>query len=69
MGDIKSIFTSKTFWVNVIVLLIGLLTQLGDQPWIPPATLAFLTSVILPMLNIFLRWLSDEPVRVLPKKR
>ena len=64
----KSIFLSKTFWVNAIVLLIGLLTQLGDQTWISPEILAIITSVVLPMVNVVLRWLTTQPVRVLPIK-
>ena len=56
----KSIFKSKTFWVNV--LSAGLeLTQVLP---IPPGTLLLVTNA----LNIALRVITEEPVHVVSPK-
>ena len=56
----KSLFKSKTFWVNVLtagVELSGVLTGL-----IPPGALQIATNV----LNIALRLVTSQPVSVMP---
>ena len=51
---VKSLFRSKTFWVNVLTLAV---TVAG---FLPPKYAA----IALPILNIVLRLVTDEPVRV-----
>ena len=57
----KSIFTSKTFWFNVIAGLgafaqsQGLLTIIPD-PWGPP---------IVALINLLLRYVTIQPVTLL----
>ena len=58
----KSIFTSRTFWVNlltVIFMLVNRKEQIIDPDIIDP-----LVVVILPLLNIGLRAITKEPVRL-----
>lgn len=65
----KSIFASKTFWINAITLVIGIVTLISGQTWIPENVAMFLTAAVLPVLNIALRFFSDnKQVTVLPKK-
>lgn len=57
----KSLFASKTFWVNV--LSAGL--ELSQVLPIPPGYLLLATNVI----NIALRVLTDQPVHVVSAKQ
>lgn len=70
----KSLFASKTFWVNAIVGLLALLTEIqgilpsfADILSIPPSWgrwLLFATAVA----NILLRRISDQPARITPER-
>jgi hypothetical protein len=56
----KSIYTSKTFWVNIVSALIAILAlpeigQLSPQ-WLP------YIGTVTAILNVFLRSLTTEPV-------
>lgn len=59
----KSVFTSKTFWLNAITFVVALLTSLMGTDFIQshPDVVAIFVMV-LNMLNIILRFLSDRPV-------
>ncbi len=59
----KSIFKSKTFWVNAVTILIAIATYFGispDQALAEKAT-TFLLAVS-PIVNIFLRLVTKQPV-------
>jgi hypothetical protein len=56
----KSIFVSKTFWVNVISGILGILS-LPQVAQLPPSVLMYI-GVITPLLNVILRRISDTPV-------
>lgn len=57
----KSIFESKTFWASAFSFVIGLVNLLVAQPFLPPELLA-LAPVILGVLGVLLRWVTDQPV-------
>lgn len=59
----KNIFKSKTLWVNSVLAIMAGLNQLGDLGVAPE-------RVILGMAigNILLRFLTKEPVNLLPSK-
>lgn len=57
----KSIFASKTFWANTLVILVAAATSASQQEWAQQhvATIA----VVIAVLNIFLRFLTTQPVK------
>lgn len=55
---IKSILKSKTFWFNIIVIAIGILSLI--QGYLENGTAITLTGVI----GVILRVLTKEPVKV-----
>jgi hypothetical protein len=58
MKDAKSIFKSKTFWLNAI----GLVQILTNIVPVDPE----ITAVIMTLLNILNRKLTDGPVYIIP---
>lgn len=64
--EAKSIFQSKTFWVNAIVILAGILNE--AVPVVQDQTLSR-SAIIYAILMIVLRKLSTGPVEVKAPKR
>jgi len=58
----KSIFASKTFWLNIAIALIGsVATQVPDLAFLAkPETLAIGAGI----LNIIMRFFTKQPVSV-----
>lgn len=66
----KSLFASKTFWVNAIAALVALLSSLSGSELIagnPQLAQAFV--LIVSLLNVYLRWLTDSPVHLARSSR
>ena len=61
----KSIFASKTFWVNSIVTVTSLATYIADSALLAnhPETVALIGTGI-GMLNVILRLMTKEAVTV-----
>jgi len=60
--ETKSILSSKTFWVNlltVVVLLVNRKEQIIDPLVVEP-----LAVVVLPFVNVVLRMVTTKPVRI-----
>ena len=55
----KSIFTSKTFWFNVLTGGLAILDQV--TPVLPPSVQSALPAVIM-LGNLLLRYLTVQPV-------
>lgn len=55
----KSIFQSKTFWVNLITFL---LVILGQDVLVSIGLTAKLQMVIITTLNVILRFITNQPV-------
>ena len=64
MKESKSIFESKTFWANTIAFFVGFVNLLVAQPFLPPEVLAY-GPVVLGVLNVLLRWVTDQPISTL----
>lgn len=56
----KSLFKSKTFWVNAISTTLEVAQLLSGTQIVPPGTLTIVTGV----LNIALRKVTSQPVHV-----
>lgn len=56
--DIKSIFQSKTFWVNVLILVLTV-ADVMPVKW---------AMYITPIANVLLRMLTNQPVTLTGKK-
>jgi len=67
--NIKSIFKSKTIWVNVLSLVAGAIVFVNEHQIITdnPDAVAALTGV-LALINLGLRFLTDSAVAVVPPK-
>lgn len=56
----KSIFASKTFWLNMVVLVPLLVQWASGHHWIPDADAA----MILAAANIIIRTMTNQPVTI-----
>ena len=60
----KSIWASKTFWVNIIALLATLSTAFGFDLGLTPETQIAVVGVVMSVANIILRLISESKVTV-----
>jgi hypothetical protein len=64
--ETKSIFQSKTFWINAITAVAGILTTIGGSDLIqqnPQA--AGVMAIVIGVANVLLRLVTKQPVKVL----
>jgi hypothetical protein len=60
----KPFFHSKTFWTNLIVILIAVLTFLLDHELIKDNVQVIqIFTAAIGLLNLFLRLLTRQPIR------
>lgn len=62
--DMKPWYLSKTFWVNVFTLAIGIAAVLAESEFLADNKdiVLMITALVVPLLNVFLRWLTDMPI-------
>lgn len=66
--EAKSILASKTFWANIIGLVAFIMTKYGYglPPEIAtPEAVQQTIETLMPVLNIFLRTITTQPVKIL----
>ena len=68
MNDVKSIFKSKTFWVNAAVIIVGVASMLTDPVQYGPEVAKW-AAVVLAVVNIVLRTITTGPVSIKPQKK
>lgn len=68
MND-KPIYTSKTFWVNVVAIIATLTGVFGLDLNLDPDTQAAAVTAILGVVNIVLRIKTSAPIKPLGKKQ
>ena len=54
----KSLFSSKTFWMNAIAFSVEIFQSLADTQVVPEQWIL----VGLPIANIVMRWITKDPV-------
>jgi len=59
----KPFWKSKTIWAN----LAGLITYVAGAGLLPPGAVPIATGLVIPILNILLRFKTDEAVYVRKK--
>jgi len=62
----KAWYKSKTVWVNVITLalgIIGVFIASGGDVGIPPQVIAVLVGLVVPILNVVLRFITTEAIK------
>jgi len=64
----KPWYKSKTIWANVIVIVVAIGLYLQTQPGVIPDQYAVYFAAFLGVLNIILRFLSDQPITLTKKK-
>ena len=57
----KSILTSKTFWVNLLTVLVIIINR--KERLVDPLIVEPLAVVILPFVNMVLRSITTKPVK------
>jgi hypothetical protein len=67
LSEAKSIFSSKTFWTNVLgPVFLYLATKYGLN--LDADTQAQIVLIVMAVANIILRRLTSQPVTILPPK-
>jgi hypothetical protein len=61
-GSTKNPFVSKTVIANVLAGVLAVLGIAINSPAVPPQYIAIGTGVVMPVLNIILRFLTDKPL-------
>jgi hypothetical protein len=66
-SEVKSIFTSKTFWLNILGPVFAFLaTKYGLQ--VDADTQAQILLIVMAIANIVMRRFTSSPVTILPAK-
>lgn len=59
----KSFLKSKTFWFNVVALVVIIVTAFGFQDFQPSPEVEQIALVVITIINLILRFLTKEPVK------
>ena len=62
----KHWWESKTIWLNILTLALGVLAVVADV--VDTKTAAVITGTIVPVLNVFLRFITDKKLKALGSK-
>jgi hypothetical protein len=58
----KQWYQSKTIWVQIITMLIGAVTIVSASDAISTQNALILATIVVPILNMFLRTITSEPI-------
>lgn len=64
MQPVKPWFKSKVVWVNTLTLAASILTIIATSELLAkyPELVVGITGIAIPIINVFLRWLTDGPI-------
>ena len=65
----KKWYESKTIWVNTLTLIIsitGVVVSSASDVGISPHVVLILTGVVIPILNVILRFITNEAISGTP---
>ena len=69
MTEPKMWYASKTFWVNLLAIVVAVGHYLLEQPSIVPATYVAYVSAGLGAANLVLRMVTTQPLTVRGKRK
>lgn len=58
----KKWYKSKTIWVNVLAVALAVITYIEGADFLPEHVTTALVSVVLPVVNVGLRFLTNKPI-------
>ena len=60
----KSWWKSKTFWINSLTLIAGVVAVVSESELLEKnkELVIGMTTIAIPVINLVLRWLTDQPV-------
>lgn len=58
----KPIYQSKTFWFNLLTILVSVAAVFGFQAYQPDAQMTEITTIIVGIVNIILRLYTSQPI-------
>lgn len=65
----KKLWKSKTFWVNALTMAVSGVAYLSDLDFLPPEAVAVATGLVVPILNVILRYVTKDAIEpILGKK-
>lgn len=61
---IKPWWRSKIFWINALTLAASIIGIVAASEFVRdnPQLVLVLTGLVIPVINVILRWLTDEPI-------
>ncbi len=66
--DVKEFWKSKTFWFNVLALVVLIAQGFGFAGFTPDAKMADYAAMVITAINIVLRFVTAQPVGLTAKK-
>ena len=62
--DGKSLWKSKTFWFNLLALVVVIATAFGFADFQPSPEVEQIGMVVITIVNLLLRFMTKEPVKL-----
>ena len=59
----KEFWKSKTFWFNVLALIVMVAEAFGYVDFIPDENMAEYATALVTIINVILRFITKEPIK------
>ena len=67
--DVKPFWKSKTFYFNLLALIVAIATAFGYTSFTPDAKTGEYALVAVTLINLLLRFITSQPVGVTAKRK